>query len=51
MRKLAINGGSKVRSSAFPAYPIYSPDDEAALLRVLHSGKWCRTGGAGNGAL
>lgn len=41
---LAILGGSPVRTAPFPRWPIYGPEDEAALLRVLHSRKWGRHG-------
>lgn len=43
--QLAIQGGAPIRTKSFPAWPIYGAAEEEAVLRVLHSGKWCRTGG------
>lgn len=40
MGKLAINGGEPLRTKAFPAWPMWDKEDEAAVLDVLHSGKW-----------
>jgi dTDP-4-amino-4,6-dideoxygalactose transaminase len=37
---LTIAGGEPVRRTPFPAWPVYGPEDEQALLRVLHSGQW-----------
>ena len=42
---LAINGGARVRERPFPAWPIYGAEEEAALLGVLHSGRWGRLDG------
>jgi dTDP-4-amino-4,6-dideoxygalactose transaminase len=40
--QLAIRGGKPVREAPFPAWPVWAEEDEAALLRVLRSGKWGR---------
>ena len=37
---LAVCGGTPVRSSAFPPWPVVGPEDEAAVLGVLRSGRW-----------
>lgn len=37
---LAIRGGTPVRTQPFPAWPVHDQNEEEALLRVLHSGKW-----------
>jgi dTDP-4-amino-4,6-dideoxygalactose transaminase len=42
---LAIHGGPPVRMRPFPTWPIYGKEEEDALLRVLHSGKWGRLDG------
>lgn len=39
MKKLAINGGEKVRVNLFPAYNTIGIEEEEAVLRVLRSGK------------
>jgi dTDP-4-amino-4,6-dideoxygalactose transaminase len=43
--KLAINGGSPVRSKPFAAWPVYGEPEEQALLRALRSNKWGKTAG------
>jgi len=40
MDKLAISGGSKVRTTAFPAWPHYDETEREALNRVLDSRNW-----------
>ena len=40
MSKLAINGGTPVKTDLFPKWPIYDEREEEALKRVLHSGVW-----------
>ncbi len=40
--KLAILGGDPVRTTKFPAWPIWDEDDEKAILPVLRSGVWSR---------
>src|ERR1700761_443873 len=37
---LAILGGTPVRAKEFTAWPIFNSDEEQALMKVLHSGKW-----------
>ena len=37
---LSIAGGEPVRRTPFPSWPVYGPEDETALLDVLHSGRW-----------
>src|SRR5690606_39639889 len=37
---LAIDGGTPVRSSSFPTWPVFDDREERALLEVLHSGQW-----------
>ena len=37
---LAIHGGAPVRTKPFPGWPVFDEREEAALLRVLHSGNW-----------
>ena len=39
MNKLAINGGDKLRTKPFPAYNTIGIEEEAAVQRVLKSGK------------
>ncbi|MDD3463391.1 MAG: DegT/DnrJ/EryC1/StrS family aminotransferase [Sulfurospirillaceae bacterium] len=39
MKKLAINGGEKLRTKPFPAYNNIGVEEEDAVLRVLRSGK------------
>ena len=38
--KLALEGGTPVRAWPFMNWPIWDEREEAALLRVLHSGTW-----------
>ena len=40
MTALAVGGGTPVRTTSFPSWPVYDADDEKALLNVLHSGRW-----------
>lgn len=40
MSKLALFGGSKVRSTPFPSWPVHDHRDLAALESVLKSGVW-----------
>jgi len=37
---LALRGGTPVRQAPFPSWPVFGPEDEFALLEVLHSGRW-----------
>jgi dTDP-4-amino-4,6-dideoxygalactose transaminase len=38
--KLAIDGGTPVRTTPFPQWPVYDEREERNLLEVLHSGQW-----------
>ena len=40
MSKLAINGGTPVRTEDFPEWPVYDEKDYSALKRVLESRRW-----------
>lgn len=40
MSKLAINGGSKVKTNSFPRWPMFGEKEAEALNRVLNSGVW-----------
>lgn len=40
--KPAALGGEPVRKAPFPSWPIWSPDEEKALLAVLRKGRWNR---------
>jgi dTDP-4-amino-4,6-dideoxygalactose transaminase len=40
MSTLAINGGSPIRTSPFPAWPIFDEQEERAVVDVVKSGKW-----------
>jgi dTDP-4-amino-4,6-dideoxygalactose transaminase len=44
MGRLAINGGTPVRTAPFPAWPVWNGTEEQMLLDVLHSGKWGTAG-------
>ena len=39
MKKLDINGGTKLRIDPFPAYNTIGKEEEESVLRVLRSGK------------
>ena len=43
MNKLAIEGGTPVRSKPFPTWPVWDNREEKQLLEVLHSGTWSST--------
>lgn len=43
--KPALLGGPKTRTTAFPSWPRFDATEEKALLEVLRSGKWGRSGG------
>lgn len=43
--RLAIDGGTAIRTRPFPSWPIFGLEEEQALLRVLRSGKWGRLDG------
>jgi len=40
MSKLAINGGTPVRTKPFLGWPVFGTEEEAALLAALRSGVW-----------
>jgi dTDP-4-amino-4,6-dideoxygalactose transaminase len=42
---LALFGGAKVRTSPFPAWPVFGPEEEQRLLAALRSGKWGKLNG------
>ncbi len=42
MNRLAILGGTPVRSKPFPAWPVFGPEEERAVTEVVRSGKWWR---------
>ncbi|MBI2438717.1 MAG: DegT/DnrJ/EryC1/StrS family aminotransferase [Lentisphaerae bacterium] len=42
MSGLAINQGRPVRTAPFASWPVFDAAEEAALLKVLRSGKWWR---------
>lgn len=44
MEKLAITGGTPVRTAPFPSWPIVGEEEERLILEVVRSGKW---GGSG----
>src|SRR5918993_629709 len=43
---LALLGGTPVRTKPFPTWPIYGKEEEQALLRTLHSGRWGKVDGS-----
>ena len=44
MEKLAIDGGTPVRTKPFPQWPIFGDLEERLILEVVRSGKWGGTG-------
>jgi dTDP-4-amino-4,6-dideoxygalactose transaminase len=40
MRRLAINGGTPVRTRPFPRWPVWDDAEKQALIEVLESGQW-----------
>ena len=44
--KPAIQGGTPVRTKPFPSWPVFGPEDEAAVVDAIRSGKWGRMDGA-----
>lgn len=44
--KLALLGGTPVRTRPFPAWPIFGRPEEKRLLQALRSGKWGRLDGS-----
>ena len=43
---LAIDGGTKTRTTPWHPWPVWDATEERALLEVLHSGQWWSVGGA-----
>lgn len=44
--RLALLGGSPIRTKPFPSWPVFGPEEEAAVLRALRSGKWGKLDGS-----
>jgi len=44
-QKLAINGGKKVRTAAWPDWPIWNRNAEDGIAEMLRSGRWWRGSG------
>jgi dTDP-4-amino-4,6-dideoxygalactose transaminase len=42
MSKLALFGGSPVRTEPFPRWPVFDQAEESAVLEVVRSGEWWR---------
>jgi dTDP-4-amino-4,6-dideoxygalactose transaminase len=42
---LALLGGNKVRTRAFPSWPVFGKEDERRLVQALRSGKWGKLNG------
>lgn len=42
MLKLAMNGGKKLRSKKFPAWPVFTNEEIKAVTSVIESGNWWR---------
>jgi perosamine synthetase len=45
VKKLAINGGEKVHSGAWPQWPYWDKSAESGILEMLRSGRWWRGSG------
>ena len=43
--KLAIHGGSPVRTEPFPSWPVFGDEEERRLIGVLRSGAWGKVAG------
>ena len=43
---LAIDGGTPVRATPFPAWPQYDDAERVNLMRALDQGQWWRVGGS-----
>ena len=46
MAKLAIKGGTPVRSEPYPVWPIWDSAEVDAVRRVIESGKWGMAAGS-----
>lgn len=44
--KLAIEGGTAVRTAPWPSWPVWDEHEEQAVLEVLRSGQWGMTNGS-----
>ena len=44
--RLAILGGTPVRTAPFPSWPMVKENDEKNWSDVLHTGRWCRLDGS-----
>jgi dTDP-4-amino-4,6-dideoxygalactose transaminase len=44
--RLAIDGGTPVRTASFPAWPVFGKREEELLLEVLYSGQWSELTGS-----
>jgi len=40
MSKLAVCGGTPIRSEPYPAWPVWDERDIAAVTKVVESGRW-----------
>lgn len=45
VKSLAVNGGEKVRTASWPAWPVWDQAAEADVIAMLRSGKWWRGNG------
>jgi len=45
MGELALTGGARTKTKAFPVWPIYDETEKRTLVEVLESGVWWRTPG------
>lgn len=45
--RLAVDGGSPVRTAPFPTWPVWDGTDEEAVLSALRSGRWGSRPGSG----
>lgn len=43
--RLAIDGGTPIRTADFPAWPQYDDTERSALMRAVDQGQWWRVGG------
>ncbi|HTL28866.1 MAG TPA: aminotransferase class I/II-fold pyridoxal phosphate-dependent enzyme, partial [Tepidisphaeraceae bacterium] len=43
--KLAISGGTPVRTKPFPSWPVFGAAEEQAVARAVKSGKWGKLDG------
>jgi dTDP-4-amino-4,6-dideoxygalactose transaminase len=43
--KLALLGGTPIRTKAWPSWPVFGKEEEEAVVRVVRSGKWGKLDG------